>query len=67
VYRFSRRYCPMAGFATRLGLGTSQPPTTTDKIRSPLLPGNVRRRPGRSTGLNASRRQPARVKGESLR
>lgn len=40
VFRFNRRYFPMAGFATLLGLGASQPPTTrpaaSSTITSPL-------------------------------
>lgn len=56
VFRFNRRYHPMAGFATLLGLGTSQRPTTADEIRSPLTPGATKRRRGRATGLTSTRR-----------
>jgi transposase-like protein len=55
VFRFNRRYHPMAGFATLLGLSTSQSPTTADAIRSPLSGAPVKRRRGRSTGLTATR------------
>ncbi len=56
VFRFNRRYQPMAGFATLLGLGTSQGPTTADEIRSPLSPGAPTRHRGRATGLTSNRR-----------
>lgn len=55
VFRFNRRFYPMAGFATLLGLGTDLGPTTTDEIRSPLAPGSAARHRGRSTGLTSSR------------
>lgn len=57
VFRFNRRYYPMAGFATLLGLGTTQSPTTAEKIRAPLSPGAASRPRGRSTGLTSRRRQ----------
>lgn len=56
VFRFNRRFYPMAGFATLLGLGTALPPTTGDQIRGPLSPGTATRRRGRSTGLTGTRR-----------
>lgn len=55
VFRFNRRYHPMAGFATLLGLGTALGPTTGDQIRSPLAPGATARRRGRATGLTTGR------------
>jgi ribosomal protein L37AE/L43A/transposase-like protein len=55
VFRFNRRYHPMAGFASLLGLGTSQSPTTADEIRAPLPGAAAKRRRGRSTGLTATR------------
>lgn len=55
VFRFNRRYDPMAGFATLLGLGTIIGPTTGDQIRSPLVPGATTRRRGRATGLRTRR------------
>ena len=56
IFRFNRRYHPMAGFASLLGLGMSQSPTTTNEIRA-LLPGTAtKRRRGRSTGFTATRR-----------
>jgi len=55
VFRFNRRYHPMAGFATLLGLGTTQPPTTIEEIRSPLVEGTTKRRRGRATGLTSTR------------
>jgi uncharacterized protein YchJ/transposase-like protein len=55
VFRFNRRFYPMAGFATLLGLGAALPPTTTDQILSPLAAGAPSRRKGRSTGLTTAR------------
>ena len=55
VFRFNRRYYPMAGFATLLGLEVVQPPTTGDQILSPLTPDRVVRRRGRANGLTAVR------------
>lgn len=55
VFRFNRRYYPMAGFASLLGLGTSQSPTTAHEIRAPLSGAAAKRRRGRSTGLTATR------------
>jgi hypothetical protein len=55
VFRFNRRYFPMAGFATLLGLGASQPPTTIEQIRSPLVEGTTTRRRGRATGQTSTR------------
>jgi len=55
VFRFNRRYTPMAGFATLLGIGTSVGPTTGDEIRSPLASGSATRRRGRATGLTSVR------------
>ena len=56
VFRFNRRYYPMAGFATLLGLGMFQSPTTAEEIRAPLSPHAAKRRRGRSTGLTTARR-----------
>ncbi len=56
VFRFNRRYDPMAGFARLLALGTSQSPTTSGEIRAPLAPHAAKRRRGRSTGLTTARR-----------
>ena len=55
VFRFNRRFYPMAGFATLLGLGTAQPPTTIERILSPLSDGATSRRRGRSTGPTKAR------------
>jgi hypothetical protein len=55
VFRFNRRFYPMAGFATLLGLGAALPPTTTDEILAPLSAGTTSRRRGRSTGLTTAR------------
>jgi len=55
VFRFNRRFYPMAGFATLLGLGAALPPTTGDEILAPLLAGATSRRRGRSTGLTTGR------------
>ena len=55
VFRFNRRFYPMAGFATLLGLGTTSPPTPIEQILSPLADGATGRRPGRSTGLTSGR------------
>lgn len=55
VFRFNRRYYPMAGFATLLGLGASQPPTTGEDILSPRTPERTVRRRGRATGLTSVR------------
>ena len=55
VFRFNRRFYPMAGFATLLGLTAVLPPTTTDEILSPLAPDETSRRRGRSTGLTTRR------------
>ena len=57
VFRFNRRYHPMAGFARLLALGTSQSPTTAGEIRAPLSPHAAKRRRGRSTGLTTARRR----------
>lgn len=46
---------PMAGFATLLGLGAVQAPTTGDQILSPLTPERIVRRRGRATGLTSVR------------
>jgi hypothetical protein len=59
VFRFNRRCYPMSGFATLLGLGTGQPPTTGDQILSPLTPERAVRRRGRAT---ASRRCGSRTR-----
>lgn len=56
VFRFNRRFYPMAGFATLLGIGATQPPTTYEQIRRPLGDGAAIRRRGRSTGQTMSRR-----------
>ena len=55
VFRFNRRYYPMAGFATLLGLGAVQAPTTGDQILSPLTPDRTTRRRGRATGQTGVR------------
>ena len=55
MFRFNRRFYPMAGFATLLGLSAVLPPTTTDEILSPLAPDETSRRRGRSTGLTTRR------------
>jgi hypothetical protein len=55
VFRFNRRYYPMAGFATLLGLGAVRPPTTGNEILSPLTPARTARRRGRATGLTSVR------------
>lgn len=55
VFRHNRRFYPMAGFATLLGLGTILAPTPVERILSPLSPGTAQRRRGRSTGLTTAR------------
>ncbi len=40
---FYRRYDPMAAFASLLGLGTSQSPTTADEVRAPLPGAGAKR------------------------
>lgn len=55
AFRFNRRFYPMAGFATLLGLGATSPPTPIEQSLSPLADGAVGRRPGRSTGLTSGR------------
>ncbi len=55
VFRHNRRFSPMAGFATLLGLGTILAPTPVARILSPLSPSATRRRRGRSTGLTTAR------------
>jgi hypothetical protein len=65
VFRFNRRYYPMAGFAKLLGLGLSQSPTTADTIRAPLSPHKAKRRRGRSTGLTTARRLTVEVLQQS--
>jgi ISXO2-like transposase domain len=55
VFRFNRRFYPMAGFATLLGLGATSPPTPIEQILSPLADGATGRRPGRATGLTSGR------------
>jgi transposase-like protein len=55
VFRFNRRFYPMAVFATLLGITTEIAPTTTDEIKSPLSPSGGTRRGGRATGLTTSR------------
>jgi len=55
VFRHNRRFYPMAGFATLLGLGTILAPTPVARILSPLSPGTTTRRRGRSTGLTTAR------------
>ncbi len=55
VFQFNRRFYPMAGFATLLGITTEIAPTTTDEIKSPLSPSGGSRRRGRATGLTTAR------------
>ncbi len=55
VFRFNRRFYPMAGFATLLGLGATASPTPIKQILAPLADGATRRRPGRSTGVTSTR------------
>ncbi len=55
VFRHNRRFYPMAGFATLLGLGTILAPTPVAQILAPLSPGTTTRRAGRSTGLTTAR------------
>ncbi len=55
IFRFNRRFYPMAGFATLLRLGSELPPTPLVEISSPLLAGATARRRGRSTGLTSAR------------
>jgi transposase-like protein len=54
VFRFNRRFHPVAGFATLLGLSADLPPTTAAQIQSPK-PGTGPRRRGRATGLTTGR------------
>ena len=54
VFRFNRRFYPMSGFATLLGLGTQQPPVTYAALRSSGAAGMPRPR-GRSTGRTLRR------------
>lgn len=56
VFRFNRRFYPMAGFATLLGLGATQRATTYEQIRRPLAAGTTVRARGRSTGQTMTRR-----------
>jgi transposase-like protein len=56
VFRFNRRFYPMAGLATLLGLGASQRATTYEQIRRPLADGTSVRARGRSTGQTMTRR-----------
>lgn len=55
VFRFNRRFYPMAGFASLLGLGAVLPPTTTQEILAPLVAPEASRRRGRATGLTSGR------------
>lgn len=55
VFRFSRRHHPKAGFATLLGLGTTQPPTTLEQIHAPRNTDATQRRRGRATGQTSIR------------
>lgn len=55
MFRFNRRFYPMAGFATLLGLTTALPPTTGAEIHAPLAPDQAARRRGRTTGLTTRR------------
>jgi transposase-like protein len=55
IFRFNRRFAPMAGFATLLRLGSERPPTPRAEISPPLQPGATLRRRGRSTGLTSAR------------
>lgn len=55
VFRFNRRFYPMAGFATLLGIAAEISPTTTEDIKSPLAPASSVRRRGRATGLTTAR------------
>jgi hypothetical protein len=55
VFRFNRRFYPMAGFATLLGLGAALPPTPAAVILAPLGAGATTRVRGRSTGLTSTR------------
>lgn len=55
VFRFNRRFYPMAGFATLLGIASEIPSTTTEDIKSPLAPAASVRRRGRATGLTTAR------------
>jgi transposase-like protein len=55
VFRFNRRFSPMAGFATLLRLGSELPPTPRALISPSLQPGATARHRGRSTGLTSAR------------
>ena len=56
AFRFNRRFYPMAGFATLLGLSAELPPTIADAIHGSLPAGQTARRRGRTTGLTSTRR-----------
>lgn len=60
VFRFNRRFYPMAAFDTLLGLTSKIEPTAYAELRGPRpADGNPRRR-GRATGLTQLNRRPAR-------
>jgi transposase-like protein len=55
VFRFNRRYHPMAAFATLLGLGADLPPTPGAEILAPRPATATPRRRGRATAVTGTR------------
>jgi hypothetical protein len=59
VFRFNRRFYPMAGFETLLGLTSKVEPSTYEELRGPMPDDGIARRRGRSTGLTQLKRRAA--------
>jgi predicted RNA-binding Zn-ribbon protein involved in translation (DUF1610 family)/transposase-like protein len=60
VFRFNRRFYPMAAFDTLLGLTSKIEPTAYPELRGPLPGDGSPRRRGRATGLTQLNRRAAR-------
>jgi hypothetical protein len=60
VFRFNRRFYPMAAFDTLLGLTSKIEPTAYPELRGPRPDDGGPRRRGRATGLTQRSRRAAR-------
>ena len=60
VFRFNRRFYPMAAFDTLLGLTSKIEPTAYAELRGPRPPDGSPRRRGRATGITQVNRRAAR-------
>jgi hypothetical protein len=67
VFRFNRRFYPMAAFDTLLGLTSKVEPTAYPQLRGPLPRDGTPRRRGRSTGSTRPGHRPAGPPGRVAR